>query len=504
MKQRDCQIQKLPRVFTIVICLICSSCLVSCSKGLAELNENPNALTEIDNGIQLTNLLLGVTGGSHETYRTGLGYCLTLVQQMADVQQASGTYLPGDKYLDEPLYASAHFEIAYPRDYKNFADFLERTGGDEALVNYYAIGRIWRVFSAHQITDLYGDVPYFEAGLGFLDNNWNPKYDPQEEIYVDMLRELETAANLLDVTRSNPESNDLIYNGDITKWRRFAYSLMLRLGMRLTKVDPEMSEAWVKKAIEGGVMESNDDSAKIYHDPDSHESPLFGAFETRFDVRLAKRFVDWMIENNDPRISIFSYVESGGPHKGLPNGYDQVTIKEYEGGGDLLTYSQLNPDLRTATSPSIHQTYAEVSFLLAEAAIRGWYAGDPKILYDQGVRAAMEQFEIFSNIAVPSTADIDNYLMENPYDNTKGLEMIGEQYWVATFLNLYEGYANWRRTGFPNLEAIEYPNNITQGVIPRRMTYDPSEYVLNKENVEEAVSRQGPDTYLTRIWWDKE
>ncbi|WP_169513342.1 SusD/RagB family nutrient-binding outer membrane lipoprotein [Flexithrix dorotheae] len=488
-------------VVTLIIIMLTST---ACEDELTEINENPNEITNLDYGIQLTNILLSTTEGGYEMFRASLGYCFASIQQLADLESpVSGVFLPGDKYLNDPLFAASLFDEVYTREHKNLADFLHRTKDDEEAVNYHAMGRIWRVMSAHRITDIYGDVPYFNSGKGYIDNNWFPAYDAQEEIYADMLNELEGAVLQLDPNKKNPGTNDIIYNGDLDKWKKLAYSLMLRLGMRLTKVDNGAAEVWVKKAISGGVMTSNDDIAKIIHEIGASRNPFFNGFETRDQVRLSATFVDWMINMNDPRLDMISYVESGGPHKGLPNGYDYETIQDYPGGNDLTTYSNYNPELRKWESPSFRQTYAEVELLLAEAAVYSWHGGDAAEHYEKGVRAAINQFGLFG-VELPSDSAIDDYLNNNPFDPAKGLEMIGEQYWAATILVSWEGYSNWRRTGFPVLTPTNYPGNVTNGQILRRLTYSGTEYSLNAENVNAANNRQGPDDFMTRVWWDKE
>ena len=479
--------------------------IVSCEKDLIEMNKNPNALNELNYGQQLTHMQLEMTGGTYENYRASIGYAMSSIQLLADIASpVSGVFLPGDKYLNDPLFASSFFEEAYVKEYKNFADYLGKTSINPEDVNYYAIGRIWRVMSAHRITDMYGDVPYSEAGKGFTDNMWRPKYDAQRDIYADMLKELEESALSLNANLKTPGTNDLLYNGEVAKWKKLAYSMMLRLGMRMSKVDPQGAEAWVRKAIAGGVMGSNDDTARIVHDEDGYRNPFEAALEIRFDVRLSKTFIDWLGSHGDPRLDIISSVPSGGPHKGLPNGYDQVTIESYPGGSDLSTYSIYNPIIRQRNSPSLHQTYAEVELLLAEAAVRGWHNGNVAAHYENAVRAAMSQFSIFEGVNVPTDAEVDAYLAANPFDPTKALEMIGEQYWAATFMVNWEGYSNWRRTGFPALTPVNYPGNVTGGKIPRRLTYSAEEYSSNTENVNAANAAQGPDTFLTRVWWDVE
>ncbi len=478
----------------------------SCDNGLAELNIDPNAINNLDPGIQFTKFQIRNAGGRYEVERAGLGYGLAGIQQFSGLK-TSGAYLPGDKYLDNQDFASSLFTEAYENEYKDLADYLNRTAEDPEMVNYYAMGLIWKSVSFHKMTDIYGDVPYFNAGKGYLENDWFVTYDAQKDIYTDMLQGLEDGANMLTSTQKTMGVQDLAYKSDLSKWRKMAYSYMLRLGLRLVKSDLAMAEIWVKKAIAGGVMTSNDDTSYLETDASGgwfDTNPFGEIFRNEKNVRLSSTLIDWLKAHNDPRLDILGWVESGGPQKGLPNGLDEETVKaDPSWSGSLDDYSQINLSLVQVDSPVVFMTYAEVELMLAEAAVRGWYASDPETHYNKAVHAAMKQWSIYG-VTAPSEAEIQAYLSANPYNPTIGLEMIGEQYWVATFLNAWEGYANWRRTGFPVLTPVIYPGNVTNGTIPRRLRYPSSEYSINKENLDAAVSRQGPDNYTTRVWWDKE
>ncbi|MBJ6368790.1 SusD/RagB family nutrient-binding outer membrane lipoprotein [Snuella sedimenti] len=496
------KINKISIIITYFFVVIMAFSITSCADELAELNENPNAIEDLPYGLQLTEVQLDAPGGRYEMRRAALGWGIAAVQQLADVSIAT-SILPGDKYIDFIDYSFALFDRYYLQEAKEVVDFVTRTAEDPEAVNYNAIGRILKVMSFHKVTDLYGDIPYSEAGLGYLTNNWFPAYDRQEDIYADMLSELEAAAVQLSSSAENPGTQDVMYGGDLTKWRKLSYSMMLRLGLRLSKVDPAASESWVKKAIAGGVMTDLDDVAKVEHEIGGVTSPIGDAFDVDKFMRLSDTFVSWMEDHGDPRLDILSWVENGGPHQGLPNGLDPTTLTtEGPAGGDILDYSQVNQALVQRDSPSMFMTYAEVEFMLAEAAVRGWYNGDAETHYNNGVRAAMENWS-FYGVSTPSTAEVDNYLSSNPYNATNALEMIGEQYWAATFLNPWESYSNWRRIEYPVLTPVNYPGNATGGTIPRRLKYPIVEFNVNAENVNAAISNQGPNDYTTRVWWDK-
>ncbi|WP_215223496.1 SusD/RagB family nutrient-binding outer membrane lipoprotein [Echinicola shivajiensis] len=502
------------------LCLMLMVSFNACNTdNLAELNVDPRVASEIDPGFILAYTQLQTSGERYENWRTVMIFQSVMIQHFA----ALATYWVGDKYLHNDSYSAALWDRAYVnyvKDLVNLADITDPTkeGNDASNVNYHAIARIWKVFAFQRITDIYGDVPYFDAGKGFIDQNFFPAYDPQEAIYPDLANELEEAVALLDESQINPGSQDLIYGGDLGKWRRFGNSLMLRIGMRMSKVAPNLAQEYVGKAIAGGVMTSNDDICYISHTDGPEGINRNGIGEvfnwdgtnyTNDDQGvLSKTFVDWMLAGNDPRLEKLSWVRNGGEPMGLPNGYDGNTIENFD---PLYTtsarrddYSRINPLFVLRESPMVFQTYAEVEFLIAEAIERGWATGVAADHYNAGVTAAMKQFMVYDASLEVADADITSYLAANPYNSAEWDRILGEQYWAATILNEYEAYANWRRTGFPELTPVNYPGNQTNGTIPRRLRYPGAEAANNPEGYSAAVARQGPDTYTTRIWWDVE
>jgi hypothetical protein len=376
------------------------------------------------------------------------------------------------------------------------------------------------------MTDLYGDIPYSEAGKGFIEGIVAPKYDSQESIYMDMLSEISQAVESFDASKKTFGSADLLFDGDIDKWKKFGNSLLLRLGMRLTKVNPTEAEAWVNKAVAGGVMEDISDSAFVPHtDGPSgiNNNGIGDVFAADGNQHLSRTFVEWMRDHGDPRLDVFSSVPAGTAPVGLPNGYDATTVLgdpvtngwvelNADGNVDFTKISDVNPVLVTRASPMMFQSYAEVALLMAEAAVRGWGATDAATHYANGIRAAMKQWGTFYDASTTiADADIDTYLANNPFDAGNAMQQIGEQYWAATFLNEYEAYSNWRRTGYPELVPVQYDAAlpITGGNIPRRLVYPQSEAGVNADNFNAALSNQGLPTDFASmlnfpVWWDKQ
>ena len=511
-----------------------SLALAGCTKKFEELNRDKNQVTSAvyNPALHLTKAQLEFSGNSdfsYDAWRVNIIYSSTMIQQLA-----SPSYYAGDKYTQNDAWATALFDVAYSDQVKYIVDMMELTKGKPIYANLYQIARIMRVMIFHRLTDVYGDVPYSEAGMGYYTRSFTPKYDPQQSIYMDMLKELDEASKALDASKDKPGTQDLIYgraafSDPIGQWKKLANSMMVRLGMRLVKVDAAAAKTWVEKGYAGGVMTSNADNAYILHQNagrptvNRNANILFGENKdiSGGHAFLSKTFVDYLKSNNDPRLQYMSQVKgavanqitgstSAADQIGLPNGkdraggaFDVTTDPNYP--GSINNYSTIRPDIMLKLDgPTFFVTYAQTELLLAEAAQRGWSVGATAIThYNNGVTAAMKQLAQYNAAATISDADITLYLAARPYVPATGMAQINTQYWVASFLDWYEAWANWRRTALPALTPVNFPGNATGGTIPRRMLYPAGEASANPTNYQEAVARQGANTFTTRVWWDK-
>ena len=487
----------------------------ACDQGFQELNTDPTSATQLNPGVQFTDVQLRAAEDRYESWRGNLIYCETMIQHLS----STITAWAGDRYTLNYAYDAAFWDAMYPNAVKQIQDVINTVKDNPDQVNMYAEARIMRVFIFHRITDLYGDIPYSEAGKGYITGNVKPKYDSQESIYKDMIKELNESISALDASKKTFGKQDIIYGGDVTKWKKFANSLKLRLGMRLTKVDPALAQKTVEEAANSGVMTSNDDIAYIRqaNGPAGIDKYGVGQVFNDFGIgghgfRMSDNFVDLLVDrdnnfnNIDPRAKIFAAVYddqgnlvSDDPHdfKGFPNGLTSEEIGQL----DTYSYAQPNRDYMVRyDSPNLFLTYAEVEFNLAEAAQRGWnVSGTAQSHYEAGIRAAMKQMTLYGAPEISDSA-INDYISKAP---AADMQQINVQKYIALFLNGYEAYANWRRTGYPNLTPVDYPGNRTNGTIPRRLVYPLSEQSSNSANYEDALNRQGPDEFTTRMWWDK-
>lgn len=507
-------------IFTIFI-----FSLGSCTKNFDTINIDPNNSPAVPLNYLLsqTQLQIGGSAGDpgYATWRANLIYALPVTQMFSSLS----TFYAGDKYLYQADLSEAYFVTQYPTSVKGLVDIINQAKADPKNVNILSIARILKALQMSLITDLYGDVPYSQAGQGFLSTNFSPKYDAQKDIYADMLKELSEAGAALSAAAANPGTADLVYSGDVVKWKNFANSLMLRLGMRMQKADAAAAQTWVKKALDGGVMTSNDGTFAIKYANDGGTATInsnsynLGEADvtghrnevSKGSIQWSKFLIDLMKSRLDPRISTISILKNGdataATQKGLPSGLDASTLLALTGETGPDSYSRPNPILYYAKNSYILLPYAEVQFLKAEAIERGWFTGNASTEYALGQAAAITQLAVNQNAPTIATGAIVAYQAANPYPSTttnaKMVQIQTEKYILnASTLNGFEGWANYRRTGLPVLNPTNYPGNQTQGTIMRRLIYPVSEQGQNV-NYKAAIAAQGEDKFTTRMWWDK-
>ncbi|WP_179862148.1 SusD/RagB family nutrient-binding outer membrane lipoprotein [Longibacter salinarum] len=391
----------------------------------------------------------------------------------------------------------------------NIQQAIELTQDDPQLVNKTAIARIWKVWLLHRVTDAWGDVPYSEAYQGD-EGNRTPVYDPQEEIYRDMLAVLEQSAEAIDPSISGGSFRfgdaDVLFNDDLTRWRRFANALRLRLAIRASEAAPSLAEQHVRDVLSSGeVMQGNDDSARLIMGTaegefvNSNPLSIIAGFG---DERVSELAVQILSDRNDPRIgeiadTTITFPRDGVLYRGLPNGLSASELN----GIQSFRYSRIGDRFREADNPVPVILYPEVEFLQAEAALRGWASTTAEDHYEAGIRASLEMYGIDD----PTT--VDNYLQEPnvawPASGTfeEKLEAIITQKWIAIYTQGFEAWAEQRRTGYPELLTIS-GQGATGGEVPTRILYPNVERSLNSANVNEAAQRMGGDTPTTRVWWD--
>jgi len=343
----------------IIYILLFALVFSACDNGFDAINVDPTRPSQIDVRNKMTSVQLYTAARRYESWRANLIYSSTMMQHFA----TTAGYWAGDKYTWNKGYAASLIDAYIGTAVKNVEDMMLQLEVEEGTPEMKAVTRILRVFIYHRLTDMYGDIPYTEAGKGLIDGILKPKYDAQSAIYADMLKELEESAAALSTGDSGFGDADIMFQGDQGKWKRFANSMMLRLGLRLIKVDPTASQEWVAKAINGGVMTSNDDIAYIQHTPGPEGLNKNGngeVFTVDGSPRMSDTFIGFL--QDDPRLPILAARRSDGSTdpadlKGLPNGLDLVMLKELTGEENTNAYAEPNRSIITGEdAPMFFQT----------------------------------------------------------------------------------------------------------------------------------------------------
>ncbi|HTE23297.1 SusD/RagB family nutrient-binding outer membrane lipoprotein [Flavitalea sp.] len=502
--------------------MITAMCMLSgCDKDFDELNVNTVDPTTLDPQFIMNRAIIESTYPDNFATLQMLTYNFGIVQQIIT---PFGSSLSGGNYnIFNPGNTTPVWINFYRNVLKQNFDVIEKTKENNALTNLYNQARIWKAYAFMILTDTYGDIPYTEAAQGFISGIIQPKYDKQETIYKDILKEIDEATVALDAAKPT-STGDILYGGDIIKWKRFGNSLLLRAAMRLSKVAPDIAKTYVAKAVAGGLMLSNNDDAILRH------TGLYNNWiavhltaREKANFYLAKPFVDFLKSKNDPRLVSISVrhvgAKSGADQApprttsdpalqlGMPMGYDDVSIKNTfptYGTASLYDYSQVNLNtILKVTAQEYHVTFSQTQLLLAEAVVRGWTTGDANLLFQSGIRSHMRQMGDYDASAAISETNIQTYITANPLNMATALEQINTQYWVSAFMNGPELFANFRRSGFPTLTKNPYPGSEITGDFIRRMPYPDSEIITNSTNLNAAIAQQGKNDLNTRVWWDK-
>jgi len=500
--------------YALVFILLFST--LSCEEDLDELNTNVVDPTSVDEVFLLNNAIIGTSFSNGQVI-----YDIGIVQQI--VSPNSGVLTGGNYNQDNRNSTRSHWNDYYESVIKHTGDILASLADQPEKSNLLHMTTLIQSYAFMLLTDTYGDVPYFEAGKGVSEQIVFPRYDAQESIYRDLINVVTNSAAALSVS-GDIYPGEVLYGGDIAQWKKMGYSLLLRLGMRVSEVDAALAQQTVTAAVAGGVMESNDDNFVIRHDfnySNGIGNLLNGGEANNF--YLVKSFVDFLSGTNDPRLGAIAVTYVGaasGPDQtpdvasidpaiqvGMPMGFDNGSIvaqAEADGLVSFYEYSQADRSrIAQRNSPMFIITHGQTQLLLAEAATRGWVSGAAADFYEAGVRAHMDQMALYSPVMEIPTTDVDAYLVANPFDAGNALEQINDQYWVASFLNGPEAFANFRRSGFPDLPPNPFPAQDITGDFINRLTYPNDEIAVNGENLAEAVARMGPDNLDTKVWWDQ-
>lgn len=458
-----------------IILLFCSLAMIGCSEFDEDINVNPNIPSEASGTQLIANAQLYLPSLSSSPQGE------FLAQYLAETQ-----------YVGVSLYpeGSTSFYWFYEGPLMNLQTVLNSeeslSGSEGPVANQIAVAKILKAYFYWNLTDRWGDVPYMEALQGA--ENFTPAYDTQQSIYTNLFDLLKEANNQI---VAGSIENDLVYGGDMNKWKKLGNTIRLLMALRLSEVDPELGRTEFNAALADGIMESNADNLVFRHLADANNQNYW--YEQVVDRNrewwaLTENLVEDLKPVDDPRLGIYGDpARESGEFVGMPYGETEALGTE--------EYSLLGSDI-IAQDAAVHLvTYAQALFAIAEAAEREWTSEDPETYYNMAVENSVLQW-------TGSTAGVDE-LLNQPgitFDPDNAIEIIAQQRWIHLFMHGYEAWSEWRRTGFP--DDFVQPEGRP---VPTRLAYPDNESFNNAENYEAAVDRQfgGEDSIYGTVWWDK-
>ena len=426
-------------------------------------------------------------------------------------------------YSPEDAWASATFNNAFTKSITSYNTVLTMT--DDPLL--LSVAKVLKVMAMARITDIYGPIPYSQLGE---EGALNTAYDSQEKAYETMISDLDAAIEVLTVNQTANFSSkaDRYYMGKTENWIKLANSVKLRLAMRMADVKPAFAKTTAESATSNaiGVMTSNEDNAVLILISGQSNPYQVGLYEWNGgDVRMSADIISYMNGYNDPRRpQYFDKSEEFDNFVGFRSG---VTIPSPQATNQQ--YSNMSETMRFASNMRI-MCAAEVAFLRAEGALRGWnMGGTAKDFYESGITLSFEQCGVSGAAAyiADNTSLPDRYVdplnrftfsgvpspLKIAWDNSNNsitgpnFERIITQKWIAIFPDGIEAWSEFRRTGYPKLMPVLTNNSsvVSTARMARRLRYPNSEYTGNLVNVQYAVSNYlgGPDNMATDVWWAK-
>ena len=535
--------KQVEKLIWLSILLVCMTALDACTKNFEEKNTDPTLLPEelVTPELLLTNVQINAGNGLYFEYAE--------VYSGMTVRTDIGPF--SDFFYDQPWTAT------YTALTNNLGAIIRKTTDDPALANKLGIARIMKAWIFSQCSDIYGDIPYFDANKAPKEAVTHPKYDSQKTIYEDLLKELKEAVAQLDPAKESYGNADLIYHGDIDKWKKFANSLRLRLALRVRYADAELAKANMSDLTEVDLITTTSEQALFFTSDDmsSHWNPEYawllnyGTDPNSKANLVAKTILDILTNGSshdpvDPRTKIIAdtayatWPPSLDPplpyfgYRGMPLfGSTPIENRYPYGFASISTRSDFwyvpvieRPILR----PS------EMYFALSEAALFDLISGDPETYYKKGLEVSVIELQEFYDRTKGQLAkveaiirpgwtdtDINNYIeykqiTQEEVDNFLGsptadltgsdeekLEQIMNQKLVGLFFNGQEGWSEWRRTGYPRVLVPDDGGTPLKGVSIRRGHYPASEGLVNSVNHADAITVMGgKDDLLSRVWWD--
>ncbi|MBA4168620.1 MAG: SusD/RagB family nutrient-binding outer membrane lipoprotein [Chitinophagaceae bacterium] len=514
---------------------VCCLFLVSCTKNFDKINRDTNTIATVG-AAELPFLFAkaeNVAVPNHDVYEISQHL---FADHYAQYFACTATYYPSDRNIIRMDWIYSAFDPIYTDMVPQLQTILNNSDPNSPE---YALANIVWVIGFHKVTDYWGPIPYFKAGLP----GTSVPYDAQDKIYDDFFKKLDSSiATLNGTAKSNAfGSYDLIYAGDISKWKKLANTLKLRLAIRISAADPDRAKSEAESAYADGVFQTSpDDDALIQKSLKGKDFNGLSNMTSWDEFRMSAAMESVLTGYQDPRLPVY-FLPAGasadnpagtGKYEGLRNGLTATQLLDAANKPVNLS----NPGPRWSSlayggtadwleTPQNVMCTAEAYFLRAEGAMLGWnMGGTPKELYEAGITNSMMQWGINDPAVITDYINSnkvpvapDDYLNSPPVsdapvqfsaDAQMQKKQLGIQKWLALYPDGYEAWADYRRgrafVRYPvaNSDNADITNTSTQWI--RRIPFLLEETQTNAAAVEAALPLlNGPDKVTTPLWWDR-
>ncbi|UKB83314.1 SusD/RagB family nutrient-binding outer membrane lipoprotein [Chryseobacterium sp. MEBOG06] len=485
----------MKKLFLIIGFASLTLTFTSCERDVTSLNEDPKHPTEVPSGVLFASAEQALL---NQTLNASVNRNIT---RFFTQQWAETTYVDESNYnmVSRPIprnhysrmMASSSATVSSPGVLSALRDarrFLDTEGVDPVKKNNnIAMIELVNVYAWANLVDTFGDIPYFGALKATAENPGDAEipYDDAKTIYLDLIKRIDAAIAMMNISTPG-YSNDMIYKGDMSKWKKMGNSLKFRLAVSLADVEPALAKTFAEAAYNGGLFTEKLDNFGLQTFPSGLLSnPVYQDViqSGRNDFIPSDVLMNFMNAKNDPRRDIW-FTKVGGAFVG----------GEYGSENEFNDFSHFTDAISGENAQGYLLDYTEIMFLRAEAAQRGFSVGDTAPnLYSAAIRASMEEYGV-------NNASATAYIAANPYDAVNWKKSLGEQSWIAMFNKGFQAWNFTRRLDFPVF--VNPAGSLVEGV-PVRMFYSDQEYLLNAKYVNAAAAKIGGDKVTTKIFWDK-
>ncbi|MFN8116122.1 MAG: SusD/RagB family nutrient-binding outer membrane lipoprotein [Bacteroidia bacterium] len=476
----------------IITAALGTAVLTGCKKDFLDINENPNSPSKVNitEVLPSAELAIGHVMGNNFQIFGGIWAQYWTQNPFSSQYKTIEQYAPSANDFDSP------WRICYS-DALQDLNFVIKKGTEDGKMQHVACAKILQAYTYQILTDNFGDIPFSEALKG-EEGNTTPKYDSQKDVYDGIIGLINEGLALIDVSATNaPSSEDLIFHGDMSMWKKFANTLKLRVYLRLAYVDPAKAQAGVASLAGASFLAAGEDAKINYLSTPGNTNPLYSVFsEIRNTQNIVASYtcLDSMYYNNDDRITVFYDTIPGPDYNGHLQGdytdistpVSQISFPHPNTGGNASKPA-------SAFAPVKLMSDYESIFLQAEAAARGWLGGSAQTLYYDGITASYQAYGLTTaatyianpNVTFPASGTLDQKIEA----------IITQKYYSMCGNQCNEAWVEYRRTGYPSFLIESVSSIIGSGRMPNRMFYPSTELTRNP-------NMPGQKMIYDRVWWD--